>query len=213
MRQAERVREADNVVQLHDSQHSSSDSLIAAEGWQGTEDLPGVAALPDIEGSLGAEALSDTQNLLGAEGVICAPRRTRSSCAAAWAHSRRCTLQRPPRAGRDRSSAASLAEARAQGTPQSPREGRQRQKPARRRSRQPKRGLRCSRRAGQQRRQSMRPLPWCCWDRCRCCCLCSAAVPRGSPGRRLRPPERLLQLLHARPMSGVSACMLRATCP
>lgn len=36
MRQAERVQEAGNVVQLHDSQHSSSDSLMAAEGWQGS---------------------------------------------------------------------------------------------------------------------------------------------------------------------------------
>lgn len=112
MWQAERVQEADNVVQRHDSQRSSSDSLIAAEGWQGTEDLPGVAALPDIEDSLGAEALSDTQNLLSAECVGCAPRWTRSSYAATLIDLRRCTRQKPLRAGRGRSSAASLVEAR-----------------------------------------------------------------------------------------------------
>lgn len=196
---------------VQQQQHSSIDSLMAAEGWQGTEDLPGVAPLPDIEDLLGAEALSDTQNLLGAECVGCAPPWSRSSCAAALADSRRCTLQKPQRAGRGRSSAASLAEARAQGTSQSPRE--KWQKPARRRSRQTMRDLRCSRRAGQQRRQGMRPLPWCCWDRCRCCRPCSAAAPRGSPGKRFQPSAPLLQPLNARLMSGESACMLRATCP
>lgn len=211
MRQAERVQEAGNVVQLHDSQHSSSDSLMVAECWQGTEDLPGVTALPDIEDSLGAEAPPDTQNLLGAECVGCAPRWTRSSCAAALVDSRRCTLQRPPRAGRGRSPAASLAEARAQGTPQSPREGRQRQEPARGRSRQPEHGLRCSRRAAQQRRQGTRSLPWCCWDRCRRWTPRSAVVSHGSPRKRARQADPLPRLLNARPALGETARMLRAT--